>query len=128
MKKKKILLLSDDLRMSSGVGTVSKEFVLGTVEHYYWAKIGGAINHPDEGKVIDMNDALKEDYGVEGGYLKIYPSSGYGNPDMLRSILRLEKPDAIMIYTDPRFWLWLYQMEREIRSQIPIFYYNNWDE
>jgi len=31
-KKKKILLLSDDLRMSSGVGTVSKEFVLGTID------------------------------------------------------------------------------------------------
>ena len=34
MNKKKILLLSDDLRMSSGVGTVSKEFVLGTINHY----------------------------------------------------------------------------------------------
>ena len=29
MAKKKILLLSDDLRMSSGVGTMSREFVLG---------------------------------------------------------------------------------------------------
>ena len=124
MSKKKILLLSDDLRMSSGVGTVSKEFVLGTMEHYDWAQIGGAIKHPDEGKAVNMKDALKDDYGIEDGHLMIYPSSGYGNPDMLRSIMRLEKPDAIMIYTDPRFWTWLYQMEREIRSQIPIFYYN----
>ena len=31
MSKKKIMLLSDDLRMSSGVGTVSKNFVLGTL-------------------------------------------------------------------------------------------------
>ena len=30
-KKKKILLLSDDLRMASGVGTMSKEFVIGTL-------------------------------------------------------------------------------------------------
>ena len=128
MKKKKILLLSDDLRMSSGVGTVSKEFVLGTMNHYDWVQLGGAIKHPDEGKVVDMKDALKEDFDIDDGYLKIYPSSGYGNPDMLRSLLRLENPDAIMIYTDPRFWLWLYQMEREIRSQIPIFYYNIWDD
>ena len=28
MAKKKILLLSDDLRMNSGVGTMSREFVL----------------------------------------------------------------------------------------------------
>ena len=40
-KKKKILLLSDDLRMSSGVGTMSREFVLGTLDHYDWVQIGG---------------------------------------------------------------------------------------
>ena len=33
-----------------------------------------------------------------------------------------------MIYTDPRFWTWLYQMEHEIRQHIPIFYYNIWDD
>jgi hypothetical protein len=33
-KKKKILLLSDDLRMSSGVGTMSREFVIGTIDKY----------------------------------------------------------------------------------------------
>ena len=44
MVKKKILLLSDDLRMSSGVGTMSKEFVLGTVHHFDWVQVGGAKN------------------------------------------------------------------------------------
>ena len=48
-KKKKILLLSDDLRMHSGVGTVSREFVRGTVHQYDWVQIGGAIKHPDNG-------------------------------------------------------------------------------
>ena len=56
MSKKKILLLSDDLRMSSGVGTMSKEFVLGTVHHYDWVQIGGAIKHPENGKRVDMKD------------------------------------------------------------------------
>jgi glycosyltransferase involved in cell wall biosynthesis len=40
----------------------------------------------------------------------------------------MEKPDAILHYTDPRFWIWLYQMENEIRQNIPIFYYNIWDD
>ena len=31
MAKKKILLLSDDLRMTSGIANVSKQLVLGTV-------------------------------------------------------------------------------------------------
>jgi hypothetical protein len=43
MPKKKILLLSDDLRMSSGVGTMSKEFVLGSCHHFDWVQVGGAI-------------------------------------------------------------------------------------
>ena len=32
-KKKKILLLSDDLRLHSGIGTMSREFVIGTARH-----------------------------------------------------------------------------------------------
>ena len=104
MNKKKILLLSDDLRMSSGIGTMSKEFVLGTIHHYDWVQIGGAIKHPENGKVVEMKDSVKTETGVEDGYLKIYPTDGYGNPDLLRQIMSIEKPDAIMHYTDPRFW------------------------
>ena len=128
MNKKKILLLSDDLRMSSGIVTMSKEFVLGTIHHYDWVQIGGAIKHPENGKVVEMKDSVKTETGVEDGYLKIYPTDGYGNPDLLRQIMSIEKPDAIMHYTDPRFWTWLYQMEHEIRQEMPIFYYNIWDD
>ena len=127
MSKKKILLLSDDLRMSSGVGTMSKEFVLGTLHHYDWVQIGGAIKHPENGKRVDMNKAIKDELGIDGS-LTIYPTSGYGNPELLRNLMSLEKPDAILHYTDPRFWRWLYEMEHEIRQEIPIFYYNIWDD
>ena len=127
-KKKKILLLSDDLRMSSGVGTVSKNFVLGTLDKYDWVQAGGAIKHPEEGKVVDMNSSVREETGIEDASLKIYPISGYGNQELLRHLINIEKPDAILHYTDPRFWTFLYQMEHEIRQQIPIFYYNIWDD
>ena len=128
MAKKKILLLSDDLRMSSGVGTVSKNFVLGTIHKYDWVQAGGAIKHPEEGKVVDMNESIRKDTGIKDASLKIYPISGYGNQELLRNLINIEKPDAILHYTDPRFWVWLYQMEHEIRQQIPIFYYNIWDD
>mgnify|MGYP003152020719 FL=1 len=127
MAKKKILLLSDDLRMSSGVGTMSKEFVLGTLHHYDWVQIGGAINHPEKGKIIDMSQGL-DDFGIKNGYLKIFPVDGYGNEDILREVIEMEKPDAILHYTDPRFWIWFYNMEAEIRQTMPIFYYNIWDD
>ena len=128
MSKKKIMLLSDDLRMSSGVGTVSKNFVLGTLDKYDWVQVGGAIKHPEEGKVVDMNDSVRKDTGVEDAKLTIYPISGYGNQELLRQIMNIEKPDAILHYTDPRFWRWLYEMEHELRQHIPIFYYNIWDD
>jgi len=128
MSKKKILLLADDLRMSSGVGTMSKEFVLGTIDKYDWAQIGGAIKHPESGKVVNMNETCIKETGVKDASLTIYPVNGYGNSDTLRNIMSHEKPDAILHYTDPRFWNWLYEMEHEIRQEIPIFYYNIWDD
>jgi glycosyltransferase involved in cell wall biosynthesis len=127
-KKKKILLLSDDMRMHSGIATQSKEFVFGTLDKYDWVQLGGAVKHPEEGKIIDMSQAVKNELNMENAYLKIYPISGYGNPQVLREILNLEKPDAIMHFTDPRFWIWLYNMEHEIRQDIPILYYNIWDD
>ena len=128
MSKKKILLMSDDLRMTSGVGTMSKEFVLGTVQHYDWVQIGGAITHPEEGKIVTMDEDVRKMTGVEDAKLTIYPISGYGSQELLREIVSREKPDAIMHYTDPRFWRWLYEMEHEIRQVMPIFYYNIWDD
>ena len=128
MSKKKILLLSDDLRMHSGIATQSKEFVMGTLDKYDWVQVGGAVKHPENGKIIDMSQAAQNEYGVKDAYLKIYPTTGYGNPNLLREIIKIEKPDAILHFTDPRFWIWLYNMEHEIRQDIPIMYYNIWDD
>ncbi len=128
MPKKKIMLFSDDLRMSSGIGTMSKEFVMGTCHHFDWVQVGGAIKHPEAGKVVNMDQTLREETGVEDAKLTIYPIDGYGNQELLRELASREKPDAIMHYTDPRFWRWLYEMEHEIRQQMPIFYYNIWDD
>ena len=74
-----------------------------------------------------MKQAIKDELGLDAN-LTIYPTSVYGNPELLRNIMSHEKPDAILHYTDPRFWRWLYEMEHEIRQEIPIFYYNIWDD
>ena len=55
MSKKKILLLSDDMRMSSGIATMSKALVMGTLNEYDWFQVGAAIKHPDKGKVLDLS-------------------------------------------------------------------------
>ena len=39
MAKKKILLLSDDLRLTSGIATVSRDMVMGTAHHFDWIQV-----------------------------------------------------------------------------------------
>jgi hypothetical protein len=43
-------------------------------------------------------------------------------------MMDIEKPDAIMFFTDPRYWTWLFQMENEIRKKVPMIYLNIWDD
>jgi len=128
MAKKKILLLSDDIRIHSGVGTMSKSFVLGTVKKFDWVQMAGAIKHPEMGKIADLSEDVNNTQNITDAYVKLYPVNGYGDQDTLRTIIDIEKPDAIMHFTDPRFWGWLYAMEHELRQSIPIMYYNIWDD
>tara|TARA_R110000824_G_scaffold389607_1_gene585781 strand:- start:5515 stop:6972 length:1458 start_codon:yes stop_codon:yes gene_type:complete len=127
-KKKKILLLSDDLRMHSGIANVSRDFVLGTIDKYDWVQLGAAVKHPQDNQVFDLSKDTATKTGIEDAYLKIYTSSGYGNSHKLLTILKEEKPDAILHFTDPRFWGWLYQMEHQLRQEVPLMYYNIWDD
>jgi len=127
-RRKKILLLCDDIRMTSGISTMAREIVLGTAHHYNWVNIGGAINHPDQGKRFDLNNDTNSQAGIDDANVILYPISGYGNPELIRYMLDFEKPDALLIFTDPRYWVWLFQIENEIRRRIPIVYLNIWDD
>jgi glycosyltransferase involved in cell wall biosynthesis len=127
MKKKKILLLSDDLRMTSGIATMSKEIVLGTIHKYDWVQLGAAIKHPELGKVVVVDEDARARTGVQDASLKIIPSNGYGDIFKLRLLIEAEKPDAILHFTDPHYWTWLYDNEHEVRQQVPLLYYHIWD-
>jgi glycosyltransferase involved in cell wall biosynthesis len=127
-ERKKILLLCDDIRMTSGISTMAREIVLGTAHHYNWVNLGGAINHPDQGKRFDLNEDTNRHAGIPDSSVILYPINGYGDPMMLNQMIAIEKPDAIMFFTDPRYWIWLFQMEHEIRKKIPMIYLNIWDD
>jgi glycosyltransferase involved in cell wall biosynthesis len=127
MSKKKILLLSDDLRIPTGIGTMSKEMVLGTIDKYDWLQLGAGINHVEHGKYVDCSLDAQQRTGVKDADLKIIPYNGYGDIGMIRKILKDMKPDAILHFTDPHYWQWLYDAEHEIRQQVPILYYHIWD-
>jgi len=127
-QRKKILLMCDDIRMPSGIGTVGKELVLGTAHRYNWVNVGGAINHPDQGKRFDLSQDTNQSTGIDDASIVLYPVNGYGDQFLVTQLLEIEKPDAIFLITDPRYWIWLFQMENEIRKHIPIVYLNIWDD
>ena len=127
-KKKRILLLSDDMRLHSGVGTMSKEIVLNSCDKFDWIQVGGAIKHPDAGKRIDISTDVQKETGIEDASVVVYPFDGYGNADFVRELLVREKIDIVMHFTDPRFWGWLYNIEHELRQKTPLIYLNIWDD
>jgi glycosyltransferase involved in cell wall biosynthesis len=126
-ERKKILLLSDDFRFFSGVATMSRELIKNTAQHFNWAQLAGAQKHPEPGKQIDLSEAINKEIGILDSSVTLYTTNGYGTIEVIRDLIKREKPDAIMLFTDPRYWIWLFNHEREIRSQIPIIYLNIWD-
>ena len=126
--RKTILLLCDDIRMHSGIATMAREFVINSAHHYNWINVGAAINHPEKGKVLDISGDINKKLGIEDADVKVIPNNGYGDAQLVRGLIKQYKPDGIFIFTDPRYWTWLFEIEREIRSKMPIFWLNIWDD
>ena len=126
--RKKILLLCDDIRMHSGIATMAREIVIGTANHYNWVNLGAAIKHPEKGKTLDLSADINKQKGIEDTSVQVVPCDGYGDAQLVRNLIQTHKPDALFIFTDPRYWIWLFEIEREIRSKIPIVWLNIWDD
>ena len=109
-QRKKILLLSDDIRTHSGVGCQARQIVLNTAHHFNWINLGGAVKHPEAGQGFDISHDVNNLTGLTDSNVKVIATEGYGDAGMLRGIISQEKPDAIVHFTDPRYWIWLYQM------------------
>ena len=127
-ERKKILFICDDIRMHSGVATMAREIVLGTSHHFNWVSIAAAIDHPETGKRLDLSQATNQETGNTDASVILYPNNGYGDANLLRQLIKTEKPDALFFFTDPRYYDWLFAIENEIRKQIPMIYINIWDD
>ena len=110
-------MISDHALSLSGVGVQTRFLIEGLIgtNKYSFMQLGGAVRH-DNYDVLKIND----DFVVK-------PIDGFGNKNILRSILLNDKPDAIIIFTDPRFFTWLFKMEDEIRQVCPILWWHVWD-
>ena len=116
-KKYKILMLSDHALSTSGVGTQSRWLASSLIStgKYSFRCFGAAIKHNDY-KLVNVN----EDF-------RILPVDGFGTKEMLRQALVSERPDCLLLFTDPRFFVWVWEMEDEIHQYCPIAYNHLWD-
>mgnify|MGYP003148541888 FL=1 len=119
-KKKKIFVLADHPFTPSGVGTQTRYFIEALLKtgRYSFVCFGGAIKHEN------YQPMKTHEWGEDW---IIFPVDGYGNADMVRSVIRNHKPDLLWFMTDPRFWSWLWAIDNEIRTHIPMVYHHVWD-
>ena len=119
-KKYKILTISDSPMAPSGVGTQTRYMIDSLLKtgEFSFTCLAGAIKHPDYS--IRTVDPWGEDF-------KIIPVDGYGDHSTIRRLIRDERPDILWFMTDPRFYQWLWQIENEIRQNVPMVYYHVWD-
>jgi glycosyltransferase involved in cell wall biosynthesis len=117
MSKKTILLLSDHPLSTSGVGTQARWLINGLIGtgKYSFRCFGGAVRHENYDTVAVSPDFI------------IKPTNGFGDKNLLRKTLAQLRPDALMLFTDPRFFIWVWEMEEEIRQICPIVYWHLWD-
>lgn len=117
MQKKKILMISDHPLSTSGVGTQARFLINGLIKtgKYQFRCLGAALKHVNYDTIV-----VNEDFIVK-------PIDGFGTQDMIRLAIATEKPDAMLIFTDPRFFVWLWEMEDEIHQCCPIVYWHVWD-
>jgi len=120
VEKKLILTISDVPFSPSGVAGQTKYMIEALLRtgKYRFISLGGAIKHRE------YKPIRTEEWGDDW---VVFPVDGYGTQEILRSIIRNHKPDALWFMTDPRFWGWLWMIEHEIRPHLPMIYYHVWD-
>lgn len=115
--KNKILLFSDHPLSSTGVGTQARWLINGLIEtgRYSFKCFGAAVKHNN----YDI-DIINDDFIIK-------PIDGFGTRDLIRHAIATEQPDCVLLFTDPRFFIHIFEMEDEIHSVCPIAYNHLWD-
>ena len=96
--RKKILLLTDDIRVHSGVAQIGRELIYNTSGHYNWVQLAGSVKHPERGKIIDHSGDVNKQQELEDSYVKLYPVDGYGDESILREFTSGTHPNDFPMF------------------------------
>jgi glycosyltransferase involved in cell wall biosynthesis len=119
-KKYKIVTISDHILSHSGVALQSKYII----EHLLKTGKFQVISICVAMKHDDMRLGKTHEFGDD---LLIVPALRYDDQNLIRQIIDAEKPDALWIMTDPRFYAGLFAMADEVRRYCPILWNCIWD-
>ena len=110
-------MLSDHALSTSGVGCQSRFLIHGLVDKGCWTvrQFGAAMKHNNYDVV-----AVNPDFVIK-------PIDGFGNREMLLQAIAAERPDVLLLFTDPRFFIYVWEMHDEINKICPIAYWHVWD-
>jgi glycosyltransferase involved in cell wall biosynthesis len=116
-KKRKILFISDHPLAPSGVGVQARMLINGLLAtgRYSFLCLGGAMKHGDYRTIV-----VNEDFIVK-------PVDNFGTRELVQQILVQESIDAILLFTDPRQFVWLWEFADEVQQVCPITYWHVWD-
>ena len=113
---------------TSGVGCQARYLIEGLLRtgKYEFRCLGAAIKHGDY-RIINVPPNPSDPDKWEMGEWLIRPIDGFGDRNLMRLLLAQERPDAIFLFTDPRFFMHYFDMEDEIHQICPIAWWHVWD-
>ncbi|MFA5394958.1 MAG: glycosyltransferase family 4 protein [Methanogenium sp.] len=117
MDKTKVLLISDSIQRPTGVAIQSLKLCKGLLKtgKYQVIQIAGGDHSSPSAPIY-----------FEG--VKLYTTEKpYGDPQLLRYIMAVDKPEVVVAFSDPRFFTWLFQMDNEVRDKARLVFYHTWD-
>lgn len=116
-KKIKLLAISDNIALNTGVGIQCRKILVGLQKSgkFECVELGGSLLRNTQ------------PFMFEG--VKVYPTGGesYGNALQVRQLMQIEKPDIVLAFSDPRFFTYLFNMDDEIRQFAKLVFYHTWD-
>lgn len=115
--RKTLLAITDHPISCSGVATQARWLFNELVNSgkYRIFVLGAAVKHDSyEETIVNENFIIK-------------PIDGFGDANLVRKAIMQVKPDALFLFTDPRFFLHVFEDESTIHQQCPIVYNHLWD-
>lgn len=118
--KKTILIISDDPRYSSGVGNQCRHICKKLDKNGFDVLVVGVITKPS-------NLGILTHTWETGEKCRIINHDKFDDMSLVMHLLEEQKPDCLVLFTDPHRYFNIFSSASFIRDKIPIYFIHVWD-